>query len=338
MVNDGDVRRVCEACRCLPEPEGDYLVDDFLTNLVATVVDFQTHTTTVERALEHFTEEVRPTLAGLDDLIALMGRFPDDQDGNTALALHLWNYRMWTRAGMLRNLVAYFVSVGVTDRTTLRRWADSADFDRDFKGRVRGLGRAVFQWLVMRQGIDTIKPDVHVHRFLATVLGRPVSDTEAIDLIVAAARRLGCPAHRLDWSIWEAGRRGTPPPSDAGTGRPPSGHGRPDPPGPESRAATDHSIVSFVDDDTGYLAWIAAHPKGYVLNCERTPTPRYLVLHRADCHTVAPRNAADARIWTTAYRKVTSLTAEDLISWAERETAASPAPCRICRPSPAGTR
>lgn len=31
-----------EACRRLPEPEGDYLVDDYLTNLMATVLDFQT--------------------------------------------------------------------------------------------------------------------------------------------------------------------------------------------------------------------------------------------------------------------------------------------------------
>jgi hypothetical protein len=49
-----------EACRALPEPVGDYPVDDYLTNLVATVVDFQTHTTAVERALEHFSSLVRP--------------------------------------------------------------------------------------------------------------------------------------------------------------------------------------------------------------------------------------------------------------------------------------
>src|SRR3977135_3230575 len=117
------------ACRQLPEPVGDYLVDDYLSNLVATVIDFQTHTTAVERALEHFATRVRPTLDGIDDLVELMARWPDDQAGNTALAQHLWSYDMWTRAQMLRDLVTFFASIGVTDQTSLLRWATDASFD-----------------------------------------------------------------------------------------------------------------------------------------------------------------------------------------------------------------
>jgi hypothetical protein len=66
MISDADIARMTEACRALPEPVGDYAVDDYLTNLVATVVDFQTHTTAVERALEHFSTRVRPAL---DELV-----------------------------------------------------------------------------------------------------------------------------------------------------------------------------------------------------------------------------------------------------------------------------
>jgi hypothetical protein len=54
VVSQEDLDRVVEACRVLPQPVGDYLEDDFLVNLVATVVDFQTHTTAVERAVAHF--------------------------------------------------------------------------------------------------------------------------------------------------------------------------------------------------------------------------------------------------------------------------------------------
>jgi hypothetical protein len=36
----------------------------------------------------------------------------------------------------------------------------------------------------------------------------------------------------------------------------------------------------FCDDDTGYLAWVAAEPDGFVLNHEVHPRPSYLVLHR----------------------------------------------------------
>lgn len=56
----------------LPEPAADYLEDDFLINLVATGVDFQTDTTVVERAIAHFRQLVRPALRGLDDLEELL--------------------------------------------------------------------------------------------------------------------------------------------------------------------------------------------------------------------------------------------------------------------------
>jgi hypothetical protein len=234
---------------------------------------------------------------------------------------------------MLRDLVTFFASIGVTDQTSLRRWATDASFDDDFKGRVRGLGPAVFQWLVMRQGVDTVKPDVHVHRFAARVLGRSLSDTDVVEVIVAAARRLGRPAHRLDWAIWEAGRNGlhagtalaVDPPERAGTDALAVPLITPD-------EAAGGEPVAFLDDDAGYLAWIAVHPDGYVLNSHRQPTPRYLVLHRATCHTMAPRSEADTRAWTAAYRKTCSATAGELVNWAQAYGGGPPTRCRTCRP------
>jgi hypothetical protein len=87
VITDYDIARMTEACRDLPEPVGDYVIDDYLTNLVATVVDFQNQTTAVERALGHFATQVRPNLDNLADLVQLMGRWPADQAGNTSLAL-----------------------------------------------------------------------------------------------------------------------------------------------------------------------------------------------------------------------------------------------------------
>lgn len=77
-----------------------------------------------------------------------------------------------------------------------------------FEGQMRGLGPAVFQWLVMRQGVDTVKPDVHVHRFAEAALGRLLSDADTVEVVVAAAHRLGMKAYELDWAIWEHGRGG----------------------------------------------------------------------------------------------------------------------------------
>jgi hypothetical protein len=46
-------------------------------------------------------------------------------------------------------------------------------------------------------------------------------------------------------------------------------------------------MIRFSDDDLGYLAWIAAHPDGFVLNVRCPPDPRCVVLHRANCTSIS---------------------------------------------------
>jgi len=62
--------------------------------------------------------------------------------------------------------------------------------------------------LRMRLGVDTVKPDVHVRRFVEVVVGHRVSDAELIRVIEKAARRLGLPARLLDLALWEHQRGG----------------------------------------------------------------------------------------------------------------------------------
>ena len=132
-----------------------------------------------------------------------MGRFPDDQAGNTELAQYLWGNNHWTRAGMLRNLTEYFESIGVVDQASLVHWAKGADFRRDFEGRVKGLGFAVYQWMLMRCEVDTVKPDTHTRGFAEGCLGRSLSDDEVVEVISRTAQRLGMTARGLDVAIWE---------------------------------------------------------------------------------------------------------------------------------------
>ena len=49
----------------------------------------------------------------------------------------------------------------MTDLASLRAWAEGST-SKDFVGHIKGLGPTVYQWLVMRAGVETIKPDVHV--------------------------------------------------------------------------------------------------------------------------------------------------------------------------------
>jgi len=208
MISERDVELVAIRCRELPPPSGNYLEPDFVMNLQATVIDYQMHTTAVVRALEHFKSVRWGEVRTLDDLEAAMARFDDDKEGNTELAQYLWGYKMWTRAEQLRRLAEYFRSIGVVDQPSLRRWAEGAELKIDFEGRVKGLGMAVFQWLVMRQGVETVKPDVHVRRFAESALGRRLNDAEIVDVVTRAARELGIKAYELDWRIWEAQRAG----------------------------------------------------------------------------------------------------------------------------------
>jgi hypothetical protein len=60
----------------------------------------------------------------------------------------------------------------------------------------------------MRQGVDTVKPDVHVRRFAEAVAGRSLSDDDVVEVVTRAAHELGLKAYELDWRIWEASRGG----------------------------------------------------------------------------------------------------------------------------------
>jgi hypothetical protein len=59
----------------------------------------------------------------------------------------------------------------------------------------------------------------------------------------------------------------------------------------------------FVDDDPGYLGWVARHPDGFVINTGRTATASYLMLHRSDCGTITG-GPARGSTFTGEYVKV----------------------------------
>jgi hypothetical protein len=168
----------------------------------------------VVKALDYFRAERLQHLDSLENLEEVFSRYPDDKAGNTELAVYLWGYKLWTRAALLRRLAAHFRSIGVTNLEELSTWAAQSNFHSDFEGKVRfkadgrtyGLGFAIYNWLVMRLGVETVKPDVHVHAFVRSALGRKLSDSDAVSAVVATADALGMPIHELDWRIWEAGR------------------------------------------------------------------------------------------------------------------------------------
>ena len=210
MISADELRQLVARSRALP-PAGWVPValveHDFIINVQSTVLDIQMSTTALVRALEHFKAKRGARIRGMGGLRRALSRFPDDQPGNTALAQYLWGYNLWTRAHMLRDLVDYFDGIGVRDYESLQAWAAGSDFERDFEGKVKGLGLAAYKALVMRLGVDTVKPDTHVRRFVEAAIGRRAPDTAVVTLVEAAAHELGLPAADLDWRIWEYQRR-----------------------------------------------------------------------------------------------------------------------------------
>ncbi len=198
-----DFQRLVTKCRSLPPAKGNYLVHDYVENLLLTVLDFQMRGTTVERAIDHYRQHVQNEITSFTELKNLLAQHPDSREGNLRIAQYLWGYDHWKRVELLRRLVAYFEVNGVTSQEQLKQWASKMDFERDFKGKVKGVGFAIFKWLLMRQGVETIKPDMWIHRFIQDTLGYPVSDETAVEALEQVAREIGVKAYELDWRIWE---------------------------------------------------------------------------------------------------------------------------------------
>lgn len=82
------------------------------------------------------------------------------------------------------------------------RWARPGDFIAFV---APGFGIAGFQYLRMLFGADTIKPDVHILRYVQDAIGHPLAEGPAVYLIERVAALMGVNARGIDKAIWERG-------------------------------------------------------------------------------------------------------------------------------------
>jgi hypothetical protein len=195
-----------EACRRIPLTKKTYLAEGYVDTLLQTVIDYQQRETTVNNAIAYFRASREHEISAHGDLVACLSRFSDDRDGNIELARYLWGYRLWTRAQQLRGLARYFEDRNVTTLELLQKWAQTRPW-QDFRGKIPGIGFVLYQWLIIRLGVVTVKPDSRILGFIKDVIGRGVSEMEGVDALEEVARRLDIPANVLDWSLWEYRRR-----------------------------------------------------------------------------------------------------------------------------------
>lgn len=105
-------------------------------------------------------------------------------------------YNSEQKAKMLYQVVKYVCkivkeSADVSEEDVLKKWAIHVNPQECYSLNIKHFKIAGFQYLRMLFGADTVKPDVHVHRCLSELLGRNVSDIEAILLLEKASKREG---------------------------------------------------------------------------------------------------------------------------------------------------
>jgi hypothetical protein len=94
------------------------------------------------------------------------------------------------------------------------------------------------------------------------------------------------------------------------------------------------TVIDFDDDDQGYLRWVAAHPRGFVLNVRRRRDPGYVVLHRATCPSISATRVGEAHTGR-GFRKVCSVQLEELreaAALAGRHDRSFSKACGLCKP------
>lgn len=207
-VTEQELVLLIEASRAVPRVSGDYQQDDYITNVLLTVLDLQMHNVAVTNSITHYWKNRWDEIRTIEDLAAVLDRFPDEQEGNREVAQCLWGNNHWKRVEWLRGFVPFLMDNGLTDSESLKKWAHESDFRRDFEGRVKYLGIAAYKWLTMRLGVDTVKPDVHIRNFVEPIVGHPVSDDELVRVIERVAPDVGMTPRELDASIWEYQRGG----------------------------------------------------------------------------------------------------------------------------------
>ena len=203
-LNSEQFTRLLAAVAELPFIHSSRWETDYVHDVLQTVLDFHMQSTVVEDALMYFRNQVQRQ-HGIDDHLRLktvLANFPDTTDGNKAASVFLWNNKHWTRTICLRRFLSFLESVGATDQVALRAWAQHAKFESDFKGQVKGLGIAVFQWLLLRCGVDTIKPDVWVINFVERVVGKKFPESVLVTTFEKIAPLVGETLETIDVTIW----------------------------------------------------------------------------------------------------------------------------------------
>ena len=206
-----DYNRILERCSTLTEFR-DYRMNDYISILFNTVLDFQMRSPAVAKAFNHYRENNWSKIRTHSDLKRFLLNYPNTKKSNTLLAYDLWGNNHWTRAKLLRSLLTFFESHNVRGYRSLKSWIKVATFE-DIESQVRvvdnktgkvihSIGPVLFEWLRLRLGEKTVKADVHIKNFIKASIGYIPTHEDIVNLLKNVAEEMRIEPRELDAAIW----------------------------------------------------------------------------------------------------------------------------------------
>ncbi len=122
------------------------------------------------------------------------------------------NYNYEELAYTLQSVVEFVCKIvenepKVSEEVALKNWAIQAKPEEYQTLNIRRFGIAGFQYLRMLLRADTVKPDVHVRRYVSKIIDRNVSDNELILLLEASSKQANHSVRAVDRYIWDLGAK-----------------------------------------------------------------------------------------------------------------------------------
>jgi len=206
-LSKSELSRLKKACSKL-ENGAHYRFYNYVENIMNTALDFQMKYEVARDAIDYFIDNHNINSHG--KLKSFLEEYPNTKSGNIKLANLMWNNNHWTRAKFLRKLLECFEERGIKGQKSLEKWVRNADFETDVKGQFKtnehSIGYALFHWLQIKCGVNTVKPDVHILNYVSRNVGRRVGQEEAVESIKVVAKKLKKKAYWIDAAIWNLER------------------------------------------------------------------------------------------------------------------------------------
>ncbi len=176
----------------------DYYDDPCLVILDAVMSRSRVYEKTVVPKINYFKENY-PEINTLEKLVDVIQKVGAEQFAPMYL-----DYQFKQLGQVVLDTADVFVENKTieNDLESMKLFASSSNFYKEIQ-RVKGIGIATARYLAILLNVDTVKPDVHIMKFISNVLDRKVKEQEAIDLLTIVSKEMNKSVAIIDNSIWQ---------------------------------------------------------------------------------------------------------------------------------------